>query len=94
MFVMANATAIIASQGMISSTFCIIEQCMSSGCFPRCKVVHTSKKFEGQIYIPEVNSILMLLTVAVTIGFKTTGKIKGAYGEYLSHSRVVWLLLL
>lgn len=81
MFVIANATAIIASQGMISSTFGIVEQCMALGCFPRCKVVHTSKKFERQIYIPEVNWMLMILAVSVTIGFGTTKQIGDAYGE-------------
>lgn len=80
MFVVAVMASIIASQAMISGTFSIIQQSLSLGCFPRVKVVHTSAKYEGQVYIPEINFILMIACVAVTAGFKTTEKIGNAYG--------------
>ncbi|KAK6260211.1 hypothetical protein SCA6_014685 [Theobroma cacao] len=80
MFVVAVAAAIIASQAMISGTFSIIQQSLALGCFPRVKVVHTSTKYEGQVYIPEVNYLLMLACVGVTAGFKTTRRIGNAYG--------------
>ncbi|XP_026455756.1 potassium transporter 5-like [Papaver somniferum] len=80
MFVVAVCAAIIASQAMISGTFSIIQQSLSLGCFPRVKVVHTSAKYAGQVYIPEVNYLLMLACVAVTAGFRTTAKIGNAYG--------------
>ncbi|GAB4861772.1 hypothetical protein Ancab_037027 [Ancistrocladus abbreviatus] len=79
-FVIAVLAAIIASQSMISGTFSIIQQSLSLGCFPRVKVVHTSSKYEGQVYIPEVNYILMLACVCVTFGFQTTKKLSNAYG--------------
>ncbi|KAL0357669.1 UNVERIFIED_CONTAM: Potassium transporter 5 [Sesamum calycinum] len=79
-FVVANAAAIIASQAMISGAFAIISQSLSLGCFPRVKVVHTSAKYEGQVYIPEINYLLMVACVIVTYGFKTTDKISHAYG--------------
>ncbi|KAH6837906.1 high affinity K+ transporter 5 [Perilla frutescens var. hirtella] len=79
-FVVANAAAIIASQAMISGAFAIISQSLSMGCFPRVKVVHTSTKYEGQVYIPEINYLLMIACVIVTYGFKTTEKIGNAYG--------------
>ena len=66
MFVVAVAAAIIASQAMISATFSIVKQSLALGCFPRVKVVHTSDKYEGQVYIPEINYILMLACVLVT----------------------------
>ncbi|KAG2402896.1 Potassium transporter 5 [Vigna angularis] len=72
--------SIIASQAMISGTFSIIQQSLSLGCFPRVKIVHTSAKYEGQVYIPEINFILMIACVAVTAGFKSTTKIGNAYG--------------
>ena len=81
MFVIAILAAIIASQAMISATFSIIQQSLSLGCFPRVKVVHTSTKYEGQVYIPEINYLLMLACVIVTIGFRTTAKIGNAYGN-------------
>ncbi|KAI6677292.1 hypothetical protein NL676_038088 [Syzygium grande] len=79
-FVVAVAAAIIASQAMISGAFAIVSQSLSLGCFPRVKVVHTSTKYEGQVYIPEVNYMLMIACVLVTLGFKTTTNIGNAYG--------------
>ncbi|KAK4357272.1 hypothetical protein RND71_022882 [Anisodus tanguticus] len=80
MYVMAVFAAIIASQAMISGTFAIIQQSLALGCFPRVKIVHTSTKHHGQVYIPEINYLLMLACVVVTLAFKTTGKIGNAYG--------------
>lgn len=85
MFVVAVLAAIIASQAMISATFSIIQQSLSLGCFPRVKIVHTSSKYEGQVYIPEVNYLLMLACLGVTIGFKTTTKIGNAYGKTITY---------
>lgn len=76
----AIIAAVIASQAMISATFSIIKQSMALGCFPRVTVVHTSPKYEGQVYIPEINFILMLACVVVTASFKDTTKIGNAYG--------------
>ncbi|KAL3637070.1 Potassium transporter 5 [Castilleja foliolosa] len=75
-----HVAAIIGSQAMISGSFAIISQSLILRCFPRVKVVHTSSKYEGQVYIPEVNYLLMIACVLVTYGFKTTGKIGNAYG--------------
>ncbi|KAJ6723460.1 POTASSIUM TRANSPORTER [Salix koriyanagi] len=80
MFVVSVMASIIASQAMISGTFSIIQQSLALGCFPRVKIVHTSAKYEGQVYIPEVNYLLMVACVCVTLGFKTTTKIGNAYG--------------
>ncbi|KAJ7971798.1 Potassium transporter [Quillaja saponaria] len=79
-FVIATLAAIVGSQAVITATFSIIKQCHSLGCFPRVKVVHTSKHIYGQIYIPEINWILMILTLAITIGFQDTTMIGNAYG--------------
>ncbi|XVE50000.1 hypothetical protein DITRI_Ditri01bG0127000 [Diplodiscus trichospermus] len=79
-FVVAVAAAIIASQAMISGAFSIISQSLTLGCFPRVKVVHTSVKYGGQVYIPDINYMLMIACVIVTVGFKTTEKIGNAYG--------------
>ncbi|GKD73249.1 potassium transporter 5-like protein [Tanacetum coccineum] len=70
---------IIASQAMISGTFSIIKQSLSLGCFPRVQVVHKSTKYEGQVFIPEMNYLLMIGCVLVTITFRTTEKISHAY---------------
>ncbi|KAK4710628.1 hypothetical protein R3W88_005141 [Solanum pinnatisectum] len=79
-FIVATLAAIVASQATITATFSIIKQALAHGCFPRVKVVHTSKKFLGQIYIPDINWILMVLCIAVTAGFRNQSQIGNAYG--------------
>uniref|UniRef100_A0A5B7BD32 Potassium transporter n=1 Tax=Davidia involucrata TaxID=16924 RepID=A0A5B7BD32_DAVIN len=79
-FVIATLAAIVGSQAIITATFSIIKQCHALGCFPRVKVVHTSKHIYGQIYIPEINWILMILTLSIAIGFRDTTVIGNAYG--------------
>ncbi|KAJ4955282.1 hypothetical protein NE237_012065 [Protea cynaroides] len=80
MFVAAVIASIIASQAMISATFSIVKQSMALGCFPRVRVVHTSHKHEGQVYIPEINFFLMFACTLVIASFKETTKIGNAYG--------------
>ncbi|KAK1391906.1 Potassium transporter [Heracleum sosnowskyi] len=79
-FIIATLAAIVASQAIITATFSIVKQCHALGCFPRIKVVHTSKHIYGQIYIPEINWILMILTLAIAIGFQDTTLVGNAYG--------------
>lgn len=78
---LAILASVVGSQAIISGTFSIINQSQSLGCFPRVKVVHTSDKIHGQIYIPEINWILMILCIAVTIGFRDTKHMGNASGK-------------
>lgn len=78
---MAIFVAVIASQSAISGSCSIIRQSRAWGCFPRIKVLHTSRWIEGQIYIPELNWILMVLCLAITVGFCDLNHIANAYGE-------------
>ncbi|PKU61972.1 Putative potassium transporter 12 [Dendrobium catenatum] len=93
-FIVATAAAIIASQATISATFSIIKQAVALGCFPRVKIVHTSKKFFGQIYIPSINWVLMVLCIAVTAGFKNKTQIGLAYGTAVVIDMMVTTLLM
>ncbi|KAL6567039.1 hypothetical protein OROMI_015443 [Orobanche minor] len=78
--VIAVMAAVVGSQSIITGTFSIIKQCSALGCFPRIKIVHTLSKMHGQIYIPEINWILMVLCLAVTIGFQDTKRLGNASG--------------
>ncbi|CAL5398793.1 unnamed protein product [Camellia sinensis] len=78
--VIAILAAVVGSQAIITGTFSIIKQCSALGCFPRVKIVHTSSKVHGQIYIPEINWILMLSCLAVTVGFRDTKRMGNASG--------------
>ncbi|XWS10706.1 hypothetical protein CRYUN_Cryun38cG0020600 [Craigia yunnanensis] len=79
-FIIATLATVVGSQAIISATFSIISQCRALSCFPRVKIIHTSKQIHGQIYIPEINWMLMLLCLAVVIGFRDTDSIGNAYG--------------
>ncbi|KAI3926730.1 hypothetical protein MKX01_039716 [Papaver californicum] len=72
--------SVVGSQAIISGTFSIINQSQSLGCFPRVKVIHTSEKIHGQIYIPEINWMLMILCIAVAVGFRDTKHMGNASG--------------
>ncbi|KAM6549853.1 hypothetical protein CsatB_021529 [Cannabis sativa] len=76
----AILAAVVGSQAVITGTFSIIKQCTALGCFPKVKIVHTSSKVHGQIYIPEINWTLMLLCLSVTIGFRDTKRMGNASG--------------
>ncbi|XP_027347462.1 potassium transporter 6-like isoform X2 [Abrus precatorius] len=78
--VIAIFAAVVGSQAIITGTFSIIKQCTALSCFPRVKVVHTSSKIHGQVYLPEINWLLMLLCLAVTVGFRDTKLMGNASG--------------
>ncbi|KAG0622849.1 hypothetical protein M758_3G128600 [Ceratodon purpureus] len=79
-FVIGTLASVVGSQAVISATFSIIKQCQALGCFPWVKVVHTSHAIYGQIYIPEINWIMLVLSLSVTVGFQNTIDIGNAYG--------------
>ena len=74
---------------MITAAFSIVRQSMSLGCFPRMKIIQTNPRIRGQIYIPEVNYVLMVLSIAAVSGFQTLDRIGSAYGassrQHTSH---------
>jgi KUP system potassium uptake protein len=80
MVVLATLAAIIASQALISGAFSLANQAVQLGYLPRVKVVHTSSKAEGQIYIPEVNWLLMVACLALVFAFGSSTKLAAAYG--------------
>uniref|UniRef100_A0A0D9Y8K9 Potassium transporter n=1 Tax=Oryza glumipatula TaxID=40148 RepID=A0A0D9Y8K9_9ORYZ len=92
--VIATLAAIVGSQAVISATFSIVRQCTALGCFPRVKIVHTSRRIHGQIYSPEINWILMLLCIAVTMGLRDTTLIGNAYGMACAGVMLVTTLLM
>lgn len=80
MIILATMAAIIASQAMISGVFSLTHQAIQLGYAPRLTVVHTSEKAEGQIYIPEVNYVLMIACIALVINFHSSSNLAAAYG--------------
>jgi len=78
--VLATTAAVIASQAMISGAFSLAQQAVQLGYLPRLSIVHTSGEAHGQIYVPEINRVLMLACVALVAGFRESSNLAAAYG--------------
>ncbi|KAJ3698504.1 hypothetical protein LUZ61_002209 [Rhynchospora tenuis] len=76
----ANIAALIASRTMTTATFACINKSIALGCFPRLKIIHTSRKFMGQIYIPFINWFLMGFCALFLVSFRSVDDIGIAYG--------------
>jgi K+ transporter len=76
----ANIAALIASRTMTTATFSCIKQSTALGCFPRLKIIHTSRKFMGQIYIPVLNWFLLAVCLVVVCSISSIDEIGNAYG--------------
>jgi KUP system potassium uptake protein len=85
----ATAATIIASQAVITGAFSLTRQAVQLGYSPRMQIEHTSSREIGQIYVPAVNWALMLLTIALVLGFRTSSSVAGAYGVALSTLMVI-----
>lgn len=78
--VLSTLAAVIASQATISGAFSMTKQAISLGFLPRMKIVHTSSKEIGQIYIPVVNWLQLAAVVGAVIGFGSASNLASAYG--------------
>ncbi|MBF5045945.1 potassium transporter Kup [Aggregicoccus sp. 17bor-14] len=77
---LSTAATVIASQALISGVFSITRQAIQLGYSPRLEVVHTSAEEKGQIYLPGVNTALLIGVVLVVLGFRSSGALTAAYG--------------
>jgi KUP system potassium uptake protein len=78
--VLATAATIIASQAMISGAFSIARQCVQLGFIPRVEVRHTSETEQGQIYLPQVNTAMLIGVVILVLEFRSSDSLAAAYG--------------
>ncbi|MFB3788825.1 MAG: potassium transporter Kup [bacterium] len=78
--VLATVASIIASQALISGAFSLAQQAMQLGYSPRWTVIHTSGKTRGQIYVPEINSMLMIACLGLVLAFQKSTNLAAAYG--------------
>ncbi|KAL6925425.1 hypothetical protein ACO0SA_000020 [Hanseniaspora valbyensis] len=83
-FIIATFATIIASQALILSVFSILKQLIKLKYFPNFKIIQTSKKHKGQIYIPLANWILMIAVCLTTVGFRNSNNVTAAYGTGIS----------
>lgn len=80
MVALSTLATIIASQAVISGAFSLTKQAVQLGYSPRIHVVHTSEKEVGQIYVPNVNWMLLGAVVALVLGFHSSSALASAYG--------------
>ncbi|KAF2661009.1 potassium transporter [Lophiostoma macrostomum CBS 122681] len=78
--IIAILAAIVASQAIITATFQLMAQIMKLSYFPQIRVVHTSKTYHGQLYVPVVNWLLMIGTVLIAAIYNNTTSLGNAYG--------------
>ncbi|MCW8087786.1 potassium transporter Kup [Sabulicella glaciei] len=78
--ILATMATIIASQAMISGAYSIARQCVQMGFSPRLEVRHTSATEEGQIYMPQVNSALLIGVIILVLEFRDSEALAAAYG--------------
>ena len=76
----ATVATVIASQALISGAYSLTQQAVQLGYWPRVTIKHTSDTAEGQIYMPEINYMLMVACVALVLGFKHSDALAAAYG--------------
>ncbi len=93
LIVIATSAAIIASQALISGAFSLTQQSIQLGYSPRMTIVHTSHHQAGQIYIPEVNQLLMIGTLALVLIFQDADRLGSAYGIAVTGTMGVTSLL-
>ena len=94
MVVLAAFATVIASQAVISGAFSITRQAVLLGYIPRLKILHTSGRAIGQIYVPFVNWALFVAVVLMVIGFGSSERMANAYGIAVSATMVIEVLLL
>jgi len=78
--VLATIATVIASQAVISGAFSLTSQAMQLGYCPRIRVNFTSEREKGQIYVPNINWLLLLTVIIVVLGFRSSSNLASAYG--------------
>ncbi len=81
---LASAATIIASQAVISGAFSITRQAVQLGYLPRLQVRHTSEQEIGQVYVPRINSLLLVAVIVLVLGFRSSDNLGAAYGIAVS----------
>jgi KUP system potassium uptake protein len=90
---LATAAAVIASQAVITGAFSVAQQAMQLGYLPRLRVVHTSAKAFGQIYVPAINWLLLVSVLALVLTFKSSVALAFAYGTGVTATISITTLL-
>ena len=89
MVILATVATVIASQAVISGVFSITQQAVQLGRLPRMEIRHTSATEYGQIYVPRMNTILLIGVVLIVLIFRSSEALAAAYGIAVSGVMVI-----
>ncbi|WP_395689769.1 potassium transporter Kup [Aestuariivirga sp.] len=90
---LATAVTVIASQAVITGAFSIAQQAMALGLFPRMGITHTSETAHGQIYVGQINWLLLVGVIILVLVFQSSSNLAAAYGIAVNTSMVVDTIL-
>jgi KUP system potassium uptake protein len=91
---LSTVATIIASQAIITGSFSMTRQAMQLGWLPGVHIRQTSDRIYGQIYVPVVNWLMMIATLAITVAFRSSDRLAGAYGAAVSTTMLMTTFLL
>jgi len=91
--VLSTLATIIASQAVISGAYSITRQAIQLGFLPRMRILHTSAKESGQIYIPAINWALLIAVILTVIAFKNSSAVAAAYGIAVTGTMLITSIL-
>jgi len=91
--ILATCATVIASQAVISGAYSMTKQAVQLGLLPRMQVQYTSAKEAGQIYMPEVNWILLVAVLLAVVGFGSSSALAAAYGIAVTTTMLITTVL-
>ena len=91
--ILATLVTVIASQAVITGAFSMAQQAMSLGLLPRMNITHTSETEQGQIYIGQINWLVLFGVIILVLVFKSSSNLASAYGVAVNTSMVIDTIL-
>ena len=89
MVLLATMVTVIASQAVITGAFSIAQQAMSLGLLPRMEITHTSEEEAGQIYVGQINWLILIGVILLVLVFQSSSNLASAYGVAVNTSMIV-----
>ncbi|TXN64101.1 potassium transporter Kup [Methylobacterium sp. WL30] len=80
MVILATLATVTASQAVITGAFSLSRQAIQLGLLPRLEIRHTSESHSGQIFLPQINGLLMIGVVVLAVVFRSSSALASAYG--------------
>lgn len=93
LLVLATFATVIASQAVISGAYSVSSSAVQLGFSPRMRVLHTSAREMGQIYVPAINWALLVSVLILVVGYRSSSNLAAAYGIAVTGTMVITTIL-